>query len=564
MAEVKSDSKGRAEVDIVQSGPAAGVNTVEIEILRPPDPTKPSAAAISVAKATTSIEWLAPQMSVTNIGPQSALLGQDVTFNVAIANTGKIGSDLLLLKNPVPDGLFFVRSVPPAVVDGNNLVFTLSEIEAGANRDIQIIYKAAKLGRIQNCARLYTADEQLLDESCFFIDVTEPKLAMNVVGPDTGVVGVPFTYEIQIENQGNGPAENIVLNSRFANGLEHQEKVQQGDPDTNSLRAAIGTLAAGESKVLKLNLVPRMAGQLGTEFTLSGDGVQPIKLLKTITVAQPQMRVSLSGSKVGFAGTKVEWNIVVSNPSKTVSLNNIVVRDPLPNGLTLDFAEGGGRLVNGDVVWDVGVLAPGQQRILQMTTICAKIPAILKHKVIATSDYGLREVAETDFSIEGLPALFLGAVDRNDPVQVNKNVSYSILVQNTGSQVAKNVAVTAILPKELSAKNIQAPEGSQSSVKGQVVTFTPVAQLGPDQQLVYEIVAQANKAGDVRFKMIVTSDDPKARVEQQESTFITDVTAPVNGAESPPLVVPNGPNGNTGVPTLPPPPAPPMLPAVKN
>ncbi len=188
-AEVITDTKGKAQVAIMQTGPALGVNQVEVEILRPPDPTKPSASAITVAKGFTQVEWLAPKLNVNHEGPETALLGQEVPFTVSLTNTGKIDTAPIEARHPIPEGMQYVSSQPPAFVDGNELVWTLRELPPGQSHSLEVVFKAGKLGKIQACCMARTPDG-LQDEQCSIMEVTEPRLALSVTGPETGVVGV--------------------------------------------------------------------------------------------------------------------------------------------------------------------------------------------------------------------------------------------------------------------------------------------------------------------------------------------------------------------------------------
>src|SRR5262249_42325114 len=135
-----SDLNGNAQVAIAQATPAFGVNKIGVEIIRPPDPTAPSGSGVSIVKGATSIEWLAPTVSLTHTGPPLAVLGQEVVYVSTLNNNGRIESKSQTLTIPVPEGLQFVRSTPTAFVDGKNLVFPLGTLPPAQAHSVQTVF----------------------------------------------------------------------------------------------------------------------------------------------------------------------------------------------------------------------------------------------------------------------------------------------------------------------------------------------------------------------------------------------------------------------------------------
>jgi hypothetical protein len=104
-----SDLNGLAKISIAQRGSAPGVNRISIEIIRPPDPTTPSGAGVSVVTGETSVEWLAPEI---NLG-QPVPLGQP-TPSVPIPNPPQLGQPMPSGPVPGPELGQPVPSVQPA------------------------------------------------------------------------------------------------------------------------------------------------------------------------------------------------------------------------------------------------------------------------------------------------------------------------------------------------------------------------------------------------------------------------------------------------------------------
>ena len=97
--------------------PASGINRVSVEIIRPPDPTTPSGAGVTIVTGETTVEWLAPSVKLSHFGPPSAVLGQNVTYTTSAKNDGRMASQWVFFKIPIPNGMEIVSSNPPLAGD---------------------------------------------------------------------------------------------------------------------------------------------------------------------------------------------------------------------------------------------------------------------------------------------------------------------------------------------------------------------------------------------------------------------------------------------------------------
>jgi uncharacterized repeat protein (TIGR01451 family) len=540
-AVVISDLSGNASVGIAQLSPQLGVNRISVEIIRPPDPTAPSGVGIVLAQGETSVEWLAPSMALTHEGPPAAGVGQEVAYTTRVANKGKIESRSMTVLAPIPDGLRYVRSQPPAVLDGKQLVWTLGQLPPGQVHTVQAYYQALAPGTVTSCASVQTEEGQR-DQACVKTEITQSGLKLLLQAPPTGVVGVPVSYQITVTNPGNGPATNVKLSATFDPGLKHDTPTQQVTLD-------LGTLGPGESRNVTppLVLTPQAPGPQTTVVTATADGGLADKQQHTLQVQQARMSLSLAGPKTKYADRRVEWNIHVQNRSD-VPLTNVVVRDRLPPELIFEGATQNGTFNNGEVVWALGGIGANQEKILQVTTHTAKTPGKTLHAVTATADPNLRAEDSRPLEILGIPALRLEAVDIGDPAEVGKQVTYQVEVTNTGSLPANQVLIKATIPDEMQVLSATGP--TKFETNRQVVTFAKVDALPAGKTLRYTIEVKALKPGDVRFRVELTSQALQAPVLEEESTTIIDPALPLGGAAAPAAPPP------AGNPPPPPPPRP--------
>jgi uncharacterized repeat protein (TIGR01451 family) len=524
-AVVVSDLNGNATVTLAQVAPALGVNRISIEVVRPPDPTSPSGVGIVVGKGETHMEWLAPAVALTLNGPPAAGVGQEIPYTIAVTNGGKAETRSMTVTSSMPESFIFVRSQPPAVVDGKQLTWTLGRLPPGQTHTIQAAFKSTRIGPETVLATVVT-EEGLKDSRQLTTQVTAPTLKVTMTGPESGIVGVPVNYQVTVTNPGDGPASNVMLNAQYDPDLEAVQNAK-------TLTLALGTLGPGESKNLPLSLTPRKVGRLSARVTATADGGLSDSAEHVINVQQAQLSLNVFGPNKRYVGGKAEYDVRVTNAGD-VPLVNVIVRDHLPAELRFESATQGGQPGPGEVLWRLGTLGPREQRILQVTAVADKLTPAAVQVVEATADPGMRTQAQASLEIVGIPALRMEVIDEGDPVEVGKTVTYRIEITNTGSLPAKDVAIKALLPVELRFVPGKATGPSLPTINGQTITFAPI-DVDPQKAVRYLIEAEGLLPGDVRFRAEMRSLALDQPVLEEESTTIYN---PRPGAAPGPPAVP--------------------------
>jgi uncharacterized repeat protein (TIGR01451 family) len=527
-----SDLSGNASVTLAQVAPVMGVNHIGIEIIRPPDPCTPSGAGMVIGRGQTSKEWQAPQVALTKTAPASVVVNEEIPYTITVTNTGKVETKSLTVQDPIPVGLLFLRADPQPVVDGERLIWTLGELQAGQSRTMQVIFKSTKPGLVTNTASVVT-DEGLKDQKSVTTEVTVPSLKVVKTGPPTGVMGMPIVYDITVSNPGGGPATNVVLEDSFDAGLEHESK-------SNPVKLTIGTLPAGGTKTVKLTLTPRQPGDLVNRVVATADGGLVAHSEHKVLVQEARLGVQVTGPTATYVGRPATWTIRVTNPGETV-LNSVKLRDLVPPELTFTSASEGGRLEGGEVVWDLGSLQPKETKIVNVSTKSVKMSPQVLNVAVASAAPGLEAQDKAGLEIRGVPAYRLELVDLDDPVEVGSKTTYKVDVTNQGSLPGNQVQITCYLPQEMEYLSAQGP--TQPRVNGRTVTFPAVESLKPDESVSYTIEVKALKAGDARFKVELRSTHLGGPVTKEESTTIYNQptgTRPPAASSPPPVREPVG------------------------
>jgi len=124
----------------------------------------------------------------------------------------------------------------------------------------------------------------------------------------------------------------------------------------------------------------------------------------------------------------------------------------------------------------------------------------------------------TKTSINGIAAVRLQVIDLEDPVEVGHTTTYLITVSNEGSAADTNLRIACALDDKL--QYVSSAGATAGSIMGKTVSFAPLRNLDPKSKATWRVVVRGAKAGDVRFRVTMHSDQLALPVEHTEATHI--------------------------------------------
>ena len=288
---------------------------------------------------------------------------------------------------------------------------------------------------------------------------------------------------------------------------------------------------SGQSEITRdIGILP--AGSTITEvFTLKADQVGNVTNVARVTsgtnlskqtscdlaIKKPSIAITKTGPENRFLGTTATYTIKVRNPG-SVPTTGVVVQDSLPSGFIYESANPpGDNLFNtDDVSWNLGTLAPGETKTLQ---VIGRAISKGQHCSVTTvqTKQGLQESAKACTKVEGRPTLLLEVTDKPDPVEVGTQTTYSIVVTNQGTANATNIKVAATIPDGMKYISSTGSTG-RLVVVGKLVDFDPIPVLKPKKNLVYTVTVEGMEPGDHRFRVEINADQLTNPVLEEEST----------------------------------------------
>lgn len=201
-----------------------------------------------------------PQLAIRKTGPETAQLGQEVTYNIVVSNTG----------NSVAKGVVVTDNVPEGLVHSSNqkqLTFQVGDLGPGQSKTLPVTFKTDRRGKICNAASASSTNAGKVDaEAC--TTVVKPGLKIVKTGDKLQYLGKTAKYEVAVTNTGDTTLTEVVVTDTPA---AQMTLVTAEGATISGNRATwnIGTLKVGESRNLALAATAKAAGEYANSASVS-------------------------------------------------------------------------------------------------------------------------------------------------------------------------------------------------------------------------------------------------------------------------------------------------------
>ncbi len=492
-------SSATTKTSTMHSSRRTVVNPEELAV---PEPT-PTASENVLFKRQS------PLLSVETTGPRTVTIGKEAVYTVTLNNGGDVAAQDLVVGVKIPDWTDVVGSQPsagttrPSLADGSEpFQWRIPRLEAHGKETLSLRLVPRK-GRPFDLNVQWTFSPIA---SQTMVDVQEPKLVMNIAGPDEVLYGQSKLYRLTLSNPGTGKAENVAI-----------DLWPVGNATAAPTRHPLGSLKAGESKVIELELTARQGGTVTIHASASADPSLKTEATQEVLVRRAAVAVSIDGAKSRYAGTVAGYTIKVSNPGNAPA-ENVRVAAALPPEAKFTSASQGGqwKAEQGKVIWTLPTLRPGEDLTLELRCTLS-VAGANKLQVMSSAAGDLNDMADMVTNVEALADLKLDVSEPAGPIAVGDEMVYELHVRNRGTKSAEAVAVVAYFSEGI--EPISA-EGGTHDISNGVVAFRPLATLAVGGEVVYKIHARAEKNGKQVFRTEVECGTLGTKLVSAEEAMI--------------------------------------------
>ena len=442
-----------------------------------------------------------PGIEVEMVAPAAVILGRPGEWLVRVRNTGDRPAPVLrvLASLPASATLSSTRAsqgqVAQRAATDRVLQWQIDHLAARSEATLAIALVATR-GEPMD---LQLQWEVVPTAMTARVEVREPKLDVAISGPTEMKYGTTAEFTLTLYNPGTGPAEDVTI--AVASGASRTQPQQ------------IGTLPAGGQRTIPIDLTADQAGELEVVVTASAAGGLKAVSRHRIRVRRPRLEIAVRGPKRQYAGVPVTYTVEVANRGDIES-DQTVLEVELPEGAEVSAASAGARQVDGRVTWELGELASGAQRVLQLRTILHEAGANRLHAEVRGSG-SPPALAQVETRVELIADLKLTVLDPAGPQPVGEEIPYRVIIENRGSKTARNVHVIAFFSEGIEPA---AAKGSEYQKKEGQVIFAPIDAIAPGAKVELVVMAIADRPGSHRFRAEVECKDIETRLAAEETT----------------------------------------------
>jgi uncharacterized repeat protein (TIGR01451 family) len=254
--------------------PRGPVQAVSFQTEAPIRPREVPAAPAASGRSPTALQ--VASLSIEVQVADTMLAGATLPCEIRVSNPGPVPLAGVRVEDQLPAGAKLLSADPVPELQGSRLVWNLGNLEGHGQRRLRLAIQAAGQTELTLAPTATFAAAQALRATVALPAFTVEQAAQGVVQR-----GSTLSVQIQVTNRGTAPLMHVELRDELPVGLSH--------PVGRKLVADVGTLAPGETKTLRLDVLATGAGQVVNEVTALADGGRQ---------AQSRMAVQLTETAV--------------------------------------------------------------------------------------------------------------------------------------------------------------------------------------------------------------------------------------------------------------------------
>jgi uncharacterized repeat protein (TIGR01451 family) len=209
-----------------------------------------------------------PNLVVQMFGPSQASINEPLTYRIDLRNTGTAAAEAVVLLASLPEGLESIGLKNP-------LTWDLGTVAPGQVISKEYQALARKTGSLCSLGKA-TAAGALHAECQSCVTAGEPKLQLEVKGPERGLVNRPATLLLTVSNPGTGTASNVVVDCLPPPGASVRSVSDGGGMAGNRVKWLLGPLKASERRTVQLMLNVPEAGEALFQASAAADRLDAV------------------------------------------------------------------------------------------------------------------------------------------------------------------------------------------------------------------------------------------------------------------------------------------------
>lgn len=419
-----------------------------------------------------------PEITITkDAEDKDYYIGDEITYNITITGDGVVNGTQVTVTDYLPAELTDI------ITDGtynneNHTVTWIIDINPSETINLTVKGTFNGTGIIDNEVEVgnYTANKTVK-----VYDIVPVKTA-NVTDINVGQL---VNYTINLTNVGDLDASNVTVKDLVPEGLEIINVTNDGKVDGEYI---VWNLTISAQTTISVNVIAKVLESVELNNTVF------VANKKSSNILQPKNftidKVNQNKTAV-YLYDNIEYHIIINNTGAFDLVNKTII-DILPENLKFVSASNGGRLVDGNVVWNN--ISVGVNETLVLDIICKVVKEGNITNVVTVDEKTTNNTIDVDYICD----VEITIDAPKEPVKVGEPFEVTITVTNHGPSTARDVIVNLTIKGPYKLSKFDPSKG----------TFTDVWDIGDldcNETVVLKLTLIATGPGEITISVTVST-----------------------------------------------------------
>jgi uncharacterized repeat protein (TIGR01451 family) len=248
-------------------------------------------------------------------------------------------------------------------------------------------------------------------------------------------VGKKAMFMMMVANRGGADALNVRVVDQIPKGTRFVGSEPEVQPSADGLLVwDLGTVPAGEERLIRINLIPEIEGEIGSTASVMFAAQASVRTLAT----KPKLEIEIDASPSVMIGSNFQPRMTIRNAGTGVA-RNVTIEVEVPANLS----HPGGSTIGADL----NDLHPSESRPIDGLVFAAASAGSGQCIVRALTDDGVQfeKIVNVEVKAAKLVAQIQGPRER----YLQREAAYTLAVMNNGTASATNLDFAVHLPAGL-------------------------------------------------------------------------------------------------------------------
>lgn len=424
-------------------------------------PTATSNSVLTVLQCTLPTLEIVKTALQTTVGPNKS-----ITYSITVKNKGQSVANSVTLMDHIPQYLNFQSSDAGCSSNSTDVTCLLNSLQPNEQRTVNLTFSAipsalcdatvlnTATATITGIAQTFSSNNAFIKIQCDNAKLVATKTTQQTTIGLNGLIN----YQIRVENQGQSPADNVIVIDTIPPNTQFQSSDAGCVSDGTNITCQLNSIPANQSRTVtltfqvlpsaecnsviynKAHVQATNLPEITTNIVQSNISCNPPVLQITKTASQAQ--VNRNGS--------ISYAITVKNTGQAPAAN-VVINDNVPAGLTFQSSDSGCVQQGPVVTCSLSAIPANQSRTVTMNFLVSGTAAcnanIFNSATVQATGVSPLSSNTAQITVQCTPPqITLTKTPSKAQANLDDTVSYAIQVSNGGQSQADNVAITDQVP----------------------------------------------------------------------------------------------------------------------